>query len=95
MRKYETMFIINPDLQEEQRTALIESIKETITGNGGEILEVDEWGNRKLAYEINKKQTGYYVVIYFQAEAGTPEELERNYRIKDDIYRYIIIREEE
>jgi small subunit ribosomal protein S6 len=94
MRKYETLFILKPDLEEEKRNELIEKFK-AIMESDGEIEEVNEWGTKKLAYEINKIKEGYYVLVNFKASTDLPKELERNFRISDDVMRYIVVNLEE
>jgi small subunit ribosomal protein S6 len=90
MRKYETMFILKSNLEEEKRNELINKFKSIIETNG-EITSVDEWGNRKLAYEINKLNDGYYVLINFMAGTEVPKELDRNFKISDDVIRHLIV----
>ncbi len=90
MRNYETMFILKPNVEEEQRNAIIEKFK-NIINEGGEIVSVDEWGIKKLAYEIQKLKEGYYVLINFNSGSDVLNELERNYRISDDVIRFIVI----
>ncbi|MGI6707164.1 MAG: 30S ribosomal protein S6 [Clostridia bacterium] len=90
MNKYEALYIIDPSLEEEARKAVIERFSELVTSNGGTVDEIDEWGNRRLAYPINDLNEGYYVLMHFTAEPDFPRELERNYRISDDILRYLI-----
>lgn len=90
MRKYESIFILRPSLEEEKRNEVIEKFKAIIAADG-EIEKVEEWGNRKLAYEIEKIRDGYYVLVTFKANPTLPLELERNYRISDDVIRYIVI----
>ncbi|MDK2807164.1 MAG: small subunit ribosomal protein [Thermoanaerobacterium sp.] len=92
MRSYETIFIISPDVNDEARPALIEKFKNLITEKGGEITNVDEWGRRKLAYEIDKKSEGYYVLMNFNSDVDVPHELERVYKITDGILRYLIVK---
>lgn len=94
MRKYEAMFIMKSDLEEEKRNELIEKFKSIIESDG-EIEEVNEWGNKKLAYEINKLKEGYYVLVNFKANSDLPKELERNFKISDDVIRYMVINLEE
>lgn len=94
MRKYETMFILKPNLEEEKRNELIEKFK-SIVLTDGEIENVEEWGNRKLAYEINKINDGYYVLMNFKAGVEVPNELDRNFKISDDIIRHLIVNLEE
>lgn len=90
MRSYETIFVLRPNLEEEAKNALIEKFK-TIINTAGEVVNVDEWGTRKLAYEIEKLRDGYYVLVNFKATIDLPSELERNFRISDDVIRYIVI----
>ncbi|MCT4605827.1 MAG: 30S ribosomal protein S6 [Marinisporobacter sp.] len=90
MRKYETMFILKSNLEEEKRNAVIEKFKGIVEANG-EIEKVEEWGNKKLAYEINKINEGYYVVMNFKAGIDVPKELDRNFRISDDVMRHLTV----
>ena len=90
MRNYETIFILKPSLEEEDRNAVIAKFKGIIE-NGGEVVSVDEWGMRKLAYEIQKLKDGYYVLITFKSGSDVVDELERNYKISDDVMRFIVI----
>lgn len=94
MNNYEIMFIIEAALEEEKKVAAIEMVKEVISA-GGEVGKVNIWGNRKLAYPINKKNEGYYVVIEFAANADLPKELDRRLKISDSIIRHIIINKDE
>ena len=94
MRKYETIFVLKTSLEEEARNSLIEKFK-GIIANDGEVVKVDEWGNKRLAYEIEKLRDGYYVFVDFKANPSLPQELERNFRISDDVLRYIVINREE
>ncbi|RKD22218.1 SSU ribosomal protein S6P [Caminicella sporogenes DSM 14501] len=94
MRKYEAMFIVKPDVEEERRNELISKFKSIIETNG-EVENIDEWGIRKLAYEINKYKEGYYVLMNFKSGADLPKELERNFRIADEVIRYMVINVEE
>ena len=92
MRYYETMFIVKPTLTQDEIKEKIEFFKEAITKNGGEIETCLDMGMRNLAYAIKKNQRGYYFVIYFKAEARLILELERLYRINEDILRFIVIK---
>lgn len=94
MRHYETMFIVKPTLVEEEIKAKIDFYKDVITKNGGSIETCLDMGMRNLAYEINKNKRGYYFVIYFQADPSLVLELERLYRINEDILRFIVIKYE-
>ena len=91
MTNYEIMFVIDPMLEDEKKDAAVERVKEVIASEGGEVGNVDVWGLRDLAYPIQKRSTGYYAVIEFQAEHTLPQELDRRLKISDDFIRHIII----
>ena len=91
MTNYVLMFIINPTLEEEKKNAVVEKVTEIITNGGGEVSKTDVWGMRKLAYPIEKKEEGYYVVLEFQAAPELPKELNRRLRISDDVMRHLVI----
>jgi small subunit ribosomal protein S6 len=95
MRLYETMFIVKPELTKEQVQAVAENYAALIERNGGQVEKVSDWGKRRLAYEINKYREGSYVLIDFQADAAMAKELERNFRISEDVIRYLIVRRDE
>ena len=92
MNKYEVVYIIDPAVEDEARKALINRFNELIANNGGSVDKVEEMGKRHLAYPINYKTEGYYVLVNFQAEADLPKELERNLQISDSVIRYQVIR---
>jgi len=94
IRHYETMFIVKPTLTEEETQSQIETVKANITKNGGEIVTTEDMGSRELAYEIKKNKRGYYYVIYFTAPSESIVELERNYRINENILRFIFVKYE-
>ncbi|MGF1671840.1 MAG: 30S ribosomal protein S6 [Balneolaceae bacterium] len=89
---YELTYIINPVLDDDKIKEIVESVNEQITSNGGEIDEVDEWGLRKFAYEIDGKNNGYYVNMYFEAPGELIEKIERSMRIHDDILRFLTLK---
>ena len=93
-RKWETLFIIHPDFVE-QRQDIINRIKDIVESKEGGILKVDEWGLRKLAYPIEKKTHGYYVLIEFFGLAELPKELENFFRIDERVIRFIIVKLED
>ena len=93
MNKYETIFIINPELDEEANKAIIEKFQNLIIQAGGQIDNIDEWGKRKLAYLVKDFKEGYYVLMDFTAAPTVPQELERVYKITDEIIRYLIIKQ--
>lgn len=94
MRKYEVMYIIKPDLEQEATKGLVEKFQNLITENGGEIEKVDEMGKRRLAYEIEGYNEGYYVLINFASETSVIAELERVLRITEGVIRYLIVKDE-
>lgn len=95
MRKYEIMYIIRPDMEEEAQTALIERFNGVLTDNGAEIEKVDEKGKKRLAYEINDYRDGYYVIINFKSDDQAINEFDRLAKFSDDIIRHIIVREDD
>lgn len=92
MRKYEVMYIIRPDVEQEAVQALVERFQGIIQ-NGGEITKHDVMGKRRLAYEINKVRDGVYVLVNFTATPDVVNELERIMKISDDIIRYLITKD--
>ena len=94
MINYEVMFIIDPALEDDAKEATIEAVKGIIAAEG-EVGNTDVWGMRKLAYPIQKKSEGYYVVIEFKAEPTLPKELDRRLKISDNVMRHLIITTDE
>ena len=94
MNSYETIFIIDAALEEDAIKALQEKFTNLISSNGT-VESVDEWGKRRLAYEIKDRTEGYYVLVNFKADSEFPKELDRQYRITDGILRTIIIRKDQ
>ncbi|CUU39455.1 MULTISPECIES: 30S ribosomal protein S6 [Helicobacter] len=94
MKFYETMFILKPTLVEEEIKTQITFFKDVISKNGGEIETCLDMGMRNLAYEIKKNKRGYYYVIYFKAQPQLIKEIERNYRINENVLRFIVIKYE-
>ncbi|MEK6553567.1 MAG: 30S ribosomal protein S6 [Bacteroidota bacterium] len=90
-RTYESVIIINAALEDEQVEATISRMQETITTHGGELIELDKWGRKRLAYPIKKAKSGYYVVFRFSATTDLVATLERNYRLDENIIRYLTI----
>jgi len=96
MNRYELTYIIDTALEETARKELIEKVSALIAANGGEVEKVDEtWGKRRLAYAINYKTEGWYVLVTFKAPADLPRELERNLEIYESVIRYLVIKLEE
>ena len=94
MNKYELMFVINPELEDSAKEAMIETVKGIIAAEG-EVTNTDVWGLRKLAYPIEKKKEGYYVVMQFNAAPTLPKELDRRLRISENCMRHVIVRKDE
>ncbi len=94
MKKYEVMYIINANVEEEKRTALIESLGKIITDHSGTITKTNEWGMRDFAYEIDDMTKGYYVVVSFEADNACVEEFDRLMRINPNVVRFLITRDE-
>lgn len=88
---YETMYIINPTIDAEATAAIVEKFKAIVATNGT-VTEVNEWGKRRLAYEIDKVRDGYYVLVEFNGPATLNAELERNYRISDEVMRFVVVK---
>ena len=91
MIKYESMYILKPDMEEEKKDALVKRFSDIVEKSGGKVEKIDEWGNKRLAYPIQYINDGYYVLMTFEADPALPAELERNYKIADDVLRYIVI----
>ncbi len=94
MNKYELALVVDAKIDEEVKNATVEKAKDYITKFGGTITNVDDWGKKKLAYEIQHKTEGFYYFIQFDAEAGVPAELEQSVRIMENVLRYLVIRQE-
>ena len=93
MNRYELTYIIDTALEETARKELIEKVSNLIAANGGEVEKVDEtWGKRRLAYAIDYKTEGWYVLVTFKAPAELPRELERNLEIYDSVLRYLVVK---
>lgn len=94
MNKYESIYIISPLVDEEQVKALIEKFNNLISEHG-ELEKVEEWGRKKLAYEVQDQKEGYYVMVHFSANSDFPAELERNFKITENILKYLVIRKDD
>ena len=92
LKHYETMFILKPTLTDEETVVQIENIRAIIEKNGGEIASADNVGTRELANEIEKCKRGYYYVLYFKGNPSGIAEIERNYRINENLIRFIFIK---
>ena len=94
INKYETIFVVDASLEEEAIAGIVDKFK-TLISTAGELESVDEWGKRRLAYPIDFKTEGYYVLVNFSAKPDFPAELERIYNITDGLLRSIIIKKDE
>ena len=95
MNQYETVFILTPVLSDVQMKEAVEKFKGILTAEGAEIVNEENWGLKKLAYPIQKKNEGYYVVVTFQASPELPKELDRRLRISEVVMRHLIINKDE
>lgn len=94
MNKYELALVVNAKIEDDARVATVEKVKEYITKFGGTITNIDEWGKKRLAYEIQKMREGFYYFIQFESDETTPGELEKNIRIMENVIRYLCIRQD-
>ena len=94
MNKYELALVVSAKIEDDARAAVVEKAKEYITRAGGAVTEVEEWGKKKLAYDIQHMSEGFYYFIQFEAEATCPAELEKRVRIMENVLRYLVVRKD-
>ena len=94
MSKYELAVVVSAKLEDDARAEVIEKVKALVTRFGGNITDVDEWGKKRLAYEIQKMKEAYYYFIHFESETTTPGEIEERIRIRDGVIRYLCVKQE-
>ena len=94
MNKYELAVVVSAKIEDDERAQVIEKVKALVERFGGKISDVDEWGKKRLAYEIQKMKEAYYYFIYFESDAETPGEIEQRIRIMDNVLRYLCVRQE-
>ena len=94
MNKYELTVVVNAKSEDDVRVATVEKVKEYVARYGGTVTNVDEWGKKRLAYEIQKMKEGFYYFIQFEADATAPAEIERHVRIMENVIRYLCVRQE-
>lgn len=94
MSKYELAVVVNAKIEDDARAAVIEKVKSYITRFGGQISDVDEWGKKKLAYEIQKMREGFYYFIHFEADTTAPAEIEARLRITEGVIRFLCVKQE-
>lgn len=95
MRPYELLFILRPDLDDQAVEANIDRVRQLIEQHGGVVENVDRWGKRRLAYEIDRFRDGYYVIVHFKAPPGAYKEIERVLNITDTVLRHLTVRLDE
>ena len=95
MNKYELAVVISAKIEDDERVAALEKVKNTITKHGGTITNVDEWGKKRLAYEVQKQIEGFYYFIQFEAESNVPAIVEQDVRIMDNVLRFLCVRKDE
>ena len=94
MSKYELALVVNAKIEDEAREAVVEKAKSYVARYGGTVTEVEEWGKKRLAYEVQKMREGFYYFIQFEADAPCPAEVERHVRIMDNVMRYLVVKKE-
>ena len=94
MNKYELTLVVNAKIEDDARAEVIEKVKDLITRVGGNVTDVDEWGKRRFAYEIQKMKEGFYYFVQFDAPATCPAEVEKRVRIVDNVIRYLCVRKD-
>ena len=95
MNKYELALVVSSKIEDEVRNDVVEKAKAIVVNAGGQISEVEEWGKKKLAYEIQKMSEGFYYFIHFDAESTVPAEVESRVRILDNVLRFLVVRADE
>ena len=94
MNKYELAVVVNAQIDDEARTAVVDNCKALVERFGGTVTNVDDWGKKKLAYEIQKMSEAYYYFIKFEAETGCPAEVEAHIRLMEQVIRFLIVKDE-
>ena len=95
MNKYELALVVSAKIEDDARTATVEKAKEYITRAGGTVTEVEEWGKKKLAYEVQKMSEAFYYFIQFEANADAPAFIEQRVRIMENVLRFLCVRKDE
>lgn len=95
MNKYELAVVVSAKLEDEERAATIEKVKAYIERFGGQITNVDEWGKKRLAYEVQKMREAFYYFIQFDADSTVPAQIENSVRIMENVIRYLCVRQDE
>ena len=92
MNKYELCVVLSAKIEDDERAAALEKVQKYITRFGGTVTNIEEWGKKKLAYEIQKMKEAYYYFVQFDAEATAPIEIENRVRIMENVVRYLCVR---
>ena len=95
MTKYELTLVVNAKIEDDARAAVVEKAKEYVTRAGGNITEVEDWGKKRLAYEVQKMREAFYYFIQFEGEATLPAEIESRIRLMENVVRYLVVRQDE
>lgn len=95
MNKYELAVVVSAKIEDDERAATVEKVKAYIERFGGTVTNVDEWGKKRLAYDIQKMKEAFYYFIQFDAEASVPYEVENSVRIMENVIRYLCVRQDE
>ena len=95
MNKYELAVVVSAKIEDDERAQVVEKVKALVERFGGQISDIDEWGKKRLAYEIQKMREGFYYFIRFDANADCPAEVERHVRIMDNVLRFLCVRQDE
>lgn len=92
MVNYESLFILRPDMEEEKIGEIMEKFRALVENNGGQVARLDKWGKRRLAYEIERLREGLYIIFQFKSDPEVVKELDRVFKITDEVIRHIIVR---
>ena len=95
MNKYELAVVVSAKIEDDERAATIERVKEIITKHGGTITNVDEWGKKRLAYEVQKMREAFYYFIQFEGQSTVPAEIESRVRLMENVVRYLVVKQDE
>lgn len=94
MNKYELVLVVNAKIEDDARAAVVDKAKAYVERFGGTVTEVEDWGKKKLAYEIQHMKEGFYYFIQFESDATSPAEIEKRVRIMDNVLRYLVVRKD-
>ena len=95
MNKYESAVVVSAKIEDDERAATIEKVKEIITKHGGTITNVDEWGKKRLAYDVQKMREAFYYFIQFDGQSTVPTEIESRVRLMENVVRYLVVKQDE